>query len=151
MSNRTLNAFMDLFIQLYNAKMDMTSLFKLGGGLNIYSLYDYIIPHIIDMKNKEYTKVIFNMCLHRTIAKSNIITCMNAIYEGVEGVVIFNMFLLNNNHIIKQKDLDGLMYKISDGDIIEYDGLLHYIYQCGLKVEEEDDEFVKKHLNRWFI
>ena len=60
MSNRTLNAFMDLFIQLYNAKMDMTPLFKLGKGLNKDSLYHNIIPHIIDMKNKEYTNIIFN-------------------------------------------------------------------------------------------
>ena len=61
------------------------------------------------------------------------------------------MFFLNNNHIIKQTDLDDLQNEISDGNIIEYDGLLEYIYQCGLKVDEEDDEFVKKHLDRWFI
>lgn len=151
MSNRTLNAFMNLFIQLHNAKMDMTPLFKLGKGLNKDCLYHNIIPHIIDMKNKEYTKVIFNMCLHQIIYTSDIIAYMNAMYEGFEGVAIFNMFLLNNNHIIKQYDLDDLQNEISDGNIIEYDGLLHYIYQCGLKVDEEDDEFVKKHLNRWFI
>ena len=151
MSNSTINDFTNIFIQMCNAKMDIIPLFRLFRGLNIERQYDDIISHIIDIKNKEYTDKLFHICLRGMIYKSRLIAYMNAMYEGFEGVAIFNMFLLNNNHTIKQEDLDDLQNEISDGNIIEYDGLLHYIYQCGLKVDEEDDEFVKKHLDRWFI
>jgi len=147
----SINDFTTVFSQMYEANLDTTSLFKLCTRLNKDALYNSIICHIIDMKNKEYTNHIFNLSLRGVLYKSKIIVCMNAMYEGYEGVAMFNMFLLKNNYTLEQNDLRYLQYEISDGNIIEYDGLLHYIYQCGLKVDEEEDEFVKKYLDRWFI
>lgn len=145
--------FCKTFIQMCDANIFPLEIFKFCKSLNKNKFNEWIssiIIHICDMKNMNYINTLFDLCLCDAIRPSDIIVGLNAALEG-QGIAMFNRYYMKSGYYIKQKNLWSLQKEISDGDVIDYDGTLEYIYQLALKINDTDDFFVNRFIDRLFI
>jgi hypothetical protein len=148
-----LDNFCKTFTQMCDANIFPLELFKFCKSLNNGGFNEWIITiivHICDMKNINYINTLFDLCLCDAIRPSDIITGVNAALCG-RGIRMFIMYYHKSGSRITQKNLCSLQEEISDGDVIEYDGTLEYIYQLGLKIDDTDNKYVKPFIDRLFI
>ena len=106
-----------------------------------------IIIHICDMKKMNYINTLFDLCLYNAIRPSDIIIGINTVLFG-QGIAMFNRYYMKSGYYIKQKMLWSLQKEISDGDVIDYNGTLEYIYQLSLKIDDTDNIFVNRFIDR---
>ena len=148
-----LDNFCKTFTQMCDANIFPLEMFRFCKSLNKNKFNEWInniVVHICDMKNINYINTLFDLCLCKAIRPSDIITGINASLCG-RGIAMFNRYYMKSGYYIKQKNLCSLQYEISDGDVIEYDGTLEYIYQLGLKIDDTDNKYVKPFIDRLFI
>lgn len=145
--------FCKTFIQMCDANIFPLELFKFCKSLNKNKFNEWIstiIIHICDMKKMNYINTLFDLCLCDAIRPSDIITGVNAVLCG-QGIAMFNRYYMKSGYYIKQKNLCSLQYEIGDGNVIDYDGTLEYIYQLALKIDDTNDIFVNRFIDRLFI